>query len=134
MSQENVERIRIGFEAFNRGDMDTLLAGVHPEVIWEENTPAFTGLDRVYRGHEGFKQWVADVLEAWEDLRSENNEFIDAGDHVIVVAHFQGRGRASGVQVEGDFHNVLEIRDGMIVHRRLFTDREDALEAAGLPA
>lgn len=132
MSQENVARARYGFEAFNRGDIDAIVAGLHPDVVWEESTPAFTGLSRTYEGHEGFRQWVADVLEAWENLSSVNNEYIDAGDNVIVVAHFRGRGRASGVEVEMDFYNVLSFRDDQIVHRRLYTDRESALEAAGI--
>ena len=42
------------------------------------------------------------------------------------------RGRASGAQVEFNYWVVVTFRDGKILRDHWFTDRADALEAAGL--
>jgi ketosteroid isomerase-like protein len=49
MSQENVEAVRQGIEAFNRRDLDAFVARLSPDVVWEEN-PDLPGLREIYRG------------------------------------------------------------------------------------
>ena len=44
-----------------------------------------------------------------------------------------GRGKGSGVEVEADFAFVFTIRQGKLLRWQMFTSREEALEAAGLP-
>jgi ketosteroid isomerase-like protein len=59
-------------------------------------------------------------------------EIIDAGDQVVVVAHHEGRGRASGVEVDTRFYEVYKLREGKVARVDEYTERADALEAAGL--
>jgi ketosteroid isomerase-like protein len=59
-------------------------------------------------------------------------EIIDAGDQVVVVAHHQGRGRASGVDVDTRFYEVYTLREGKVWRVDEYTERAEALEAAGL--
>ncbi len=59
-------------------------------------------------------------------------EFIDAGDHVVALVRLSGKGEGSGVNVELATYHVLTFRDGKVARRRLYTDRAEALEAAGL--
>jgi ketosteroid isomerase-like protein len=102
-------------------------------VVWEENLQVFPGMDRIYRGHEGFLKWDRDAFsEVWESIAVEPLEFIDAGDHVVVLTRLFGRGVGSGVNVDMATYNVLTFRDGKVARRRLYADRADALEAAGL--
>jgi SnoaL-like domain len=101
MSQENVELMRRALEAFNSGDPDAMAAFAHPEGQMEENNSVFPGLDRVYVGPEGFRQWYRTVvIEAWEDFRVDVEE-LRALDHeqVLVHARLRARGRQSGVEV-----------------------------------
>ena len=62
MSQENVELMRRVLEAFNSGDPDAIAEFAHPEGQMEENNSVFPGLDRVYVGPEGFRQWYQTVV------------------------------------------------------------------------
>jgi ketosteroid isomerase-like protein len=55
-----------------------------------------------------------------------------AGDEVVTWVTFSGRGTQSGVETSLDLWHVWAPRDGRVVHGRSFTDREKALEAAGL--
>ena len=133
MSEENVETARMAFEAWNRRDLQSVLDLFHPDVVWEENVQVFPGMDRIYRGHEGFLKWDRDAFsEVWESIAVEPLEFIDAGDHVVALLRLSGKGQGSGVDVELAIYNVLTFRDGKVAWRRLYTDRAEALEAAGL--
>ena len=131
MSQENVELMRKGVEAFNSGDPGAVAEFAHPEAQLEESTP---GLDRVYVGPEGFRQWYqAAVIEAWEDFRVDVEEF-RALDHeqVLVHARLRARGRQSGVEVDMPTFQVIGVKDGMVARRRLYFSEAEALEALGL--
>jgi ketosteroid isomerase-like protein len=91
------------------------------------------GSRRVYRGHEGLRIMFREWYEAWEDVEGNLKELIDAGEHVISVQTYGGRGRASGVEVEWtDLAGVWTIRNGKVVRVAWFATRKEALEAAGL--
>ena len=110
--------------------MAKILEFLDPEIEW---APAIarrmTGAS--YRGHAGVRQWVEDTLEVWEEFRPEPVEFIDAGDHVVVDVRWRGRGRASAVEVDEKVTQVFTFRGGKIVRAETFTDRGQALQAAG---
>jgi len=68
MSQENVEVVRAGFQAWNAGDMDAVREMHDPSVIartlegWPEPGP-FVGRDAVMRQFERLREtWDADAL------------------------------------------------------------------------
>ena len=126
MGQENVEIVRRSFAAYRHGDLEAALAQAHPEIVWNpaEETP-MRGLDAV-RAYLG--RWERE----WEELETTPEEFIDAGDQVVALVHFQGRGRESGVEVDARTYAVYTLRDGKMISMEEFTERSDALEAAGL--
>ena len=51
---------------------------------------------------------------AFDELKVTLEEIIDAGDQVVVVAHHQGRGRKSGVEVDTRFYEVYTLREGKV--------------------
>ena len=59
-------------------------------------------------------------------------EITGVGDRVFVTAHFRGRGKASGAEVEGCRFEVYTLRDGKVLRFDEYADRPEALEAAGL--
>ena len=69
---------------------------------------------------------------AFDELKVTIEEIIDAGDHAVVVAHHQGRGRASGVAVDARFYEVYTLREGKVWRVDEYTELAEALEAAGL--
>src|SRR6266480_2579284 len=98
MSQENVELARRGYEAFNRGDIDGLLDLCAPDIVWRD----FATIDSdTVTGKDAVRAYFETVMEAWERIRLEPEEIIDlGGDRVVVVSHWTGRGKGSGVEVE----------------------------------
>jgi ketosteroid isomerase-like protein len=134
VSQENVEIAQAAYDAWNKGDLESVLDRLHPDVEWEENAHVYPGLDPVYHGHEGFLKRQRDAFDAWEWFTVEDQEFIDAGDHIVVPLHLAGKGRHSGIEVKMTVCDVLTFRDGKVVRHRLYANRADALKAVGLEA
>jgi ketosteroid isomerase-like protein len=85
-----------------------------------------------YRGYEEILRMVAHWQEAFIDFRGEAQEYIDAGEYVIVPTRMRGRPRESDVEVVLDEVYVGKIHDGRLVEVREYRTREQALEALGL--
>ena len=134
MSQENVEIVRRVYEATAQRDRDAVLELYDPEAEWDVSRDdpmrQMFGTD-VYRGREGFRRFFRKWYEAWEDIRNEPEELIDAGDDVVVVVTDRARGRASGAEVARTHAAVWTVLDGKVVRVAWFPTRAEALEAAG---
>jgi ketosteroid isomerase-like protein len=136
MSQENVEKLREAYELLNSqfdalkgGDLDPLLAFFDPQVVIElVDAPD----PERYEGHEGVRKWFRDFFSVWESIHIEVEEFIEIGDWTVVHLQARVRGEASGVELEIPFTATHRFRNEKIVHDRVYLDRTEALEAAGL--
>ena len=132
MSQENVEIVRQAVEAFNREDADAFVALAGPNVEWEDAI-FWSGVTRTYRGREELREWFNQVLEPWESLHVEVEEITEAAnDGVFYCLFLTGRGKGSGVDTELRVWAVNWFADGKVSRRRVFRERDGALEAAGL--
>jgi ketosteroid isomerase-like protein len=127
MSRENVEVVRRLYEAFLRGDQSAIVAGLHPEIEWRSIEDTETR-----HGHDGVATSVAGWLETWEEHDLKPEEYLDAGDQVVVTTRLRGRGRQSGATVETRYFAVWQLRDGQAVAYREYPSKPVALEAAGL--
>jgi len=134
MPQENAKEIvHEAHEAFSRGDREAFVA------LWAEECeyqPAMerdiAGEEGVFRGHEGIRRWWQGMADSWKDWESEVHEVHKAGDQVLIACTVRAEGRLSGAAIEAPYFQVTTIRDGKIFASRDFSDRDRALEAAGL--
>ena len=131
VSQQNVEVVRLVFDAYNRGDLQTTLDHVAPEFVFEPSG-LFMDTQSVYRGKEGWTEFWHAFRAAWEDITIEVERLEDLGDQVLVLGTFHGRGRGSGVEVTRESAWIQTLSNGLIVHTQTFTSRAEALSAAGL--
>lgn len=129
MSQELIEKIRIGHEGFNSGDLTEAKANVVDDVEWG-TTGTWPGLEDMYRGPDALDEWMRILQAEWETFQVSLDEVIrDAGDVVVLAERLSGRGRESGVEVEMQVFSVYWSEGGKIVKRRSFRSREEALAA-----
>ena len=133
MSQENVEIVRRVAEAFAAGDMDAVFAAVAPEIEWDFSNAQTWVEEPVYRGYDGIIKFFAEWTGEWEDYRFEFEEFIDAGDKVVVVVRDEGRSKGAGIKLGRRHAEVWTVRDGSVVRIEPFDHRHQALKAVGLP-
>jgi ketosteroid isomerase-like protein len=130
MSEENVEIVRRGIEAWNRRDLQTLMAPYRSdaEVDWSRSEGPFKG---VYRGHDGVQTFWNLLWSMFEEGHLETHDFRQVGSEVVVpnTAHFRGR---EGIEVNARTVLVFTLERGQITRLRLFPDLNEALEAIGL--
>jgi ketosteroid isomerase-like protein len=121
-------------EAVARRDYVTPSETYAENVIWEVSNASWTalGIEPVYQGHDGIRQFWRDVLSVIGEFDLEVEELIDAGDQVVAVARERGVGRASGVPLDWSVITVWTVADGKVTHVQVVGDRHHALEAAGL--
>jgi ketosteroid isomerase-like protein len=131
MSQENVEAVRRGLEAIQRGEWELFLHGVDPNIEFVE-LPAFG--TKTYHGHEGLIDALMWWPSQWDEFDSEMLELIDVdAEHVVSLFRNHGRGKASGAEVVEEVAFLTTIRDGRATRIEIFRSVPEALEAAGLP-
>jgi ketosteroid isomerase-like protein len=132
MSQENVERLREGFEAFLARTDGWGTELLHPDVVWDATNSQIFDISRVYHGPAGVAAFWREWLGAWETVEFEY-ELVDAGDQVVALVDQRMRGRSTEIEVPlGKYAHLYTFRDGLIVHWKLYESQAEALEAAGL--
>jgi ketosteroid isomerase-like protein len=133
MSEENVEIVRKGWEAWARGDLDGLFELWDPEIIFKtEHFHDWPESD--YRGRDGFRQFLAEWLDVWGDYEVTVDEVLAASDGRVVSLFRQtGTGRQSGVPMELDMAQIATLREGKMIELDNYDSPAEALEAVGLP-
>ncbi len=129
MSQENLDRIRDGWDAFNQTHLASV-EGMHPDIEW--HTRADLADSDTYRGYEGIAKLNSDWVGTFDNPRVDIEELIDAGDRVIAVLRFSGRIRGSGQQVSMLETHLIRVLDGKIIEVHEFSTKAAALEALRL--
>ena len=132
MSRENLDVVRAGYEAWSRGDVDSVLASLDPEV--ELHDPPESPDAQTWHGHEGYRRSLEQFLTAWEEVSIEPEQLVDAGDKVLARVHYRGKSKGAGVEVEAHIFHVFTMRDGRGVRVEVYGDERQARKAAGLAA
>ena len=130
MSQGNVEIVRSLADALQRGDPAAVLSVLDPDVEWHDQA-AIPGAD-VHRGRGAVSRHFEQWFDAWEEIEYTTEELVDHGDCVVVVIRRRGKGKGSGVVVSDQVIHVYTVRSEKIVRFEGFTDKDEALAAAGL--
>ena len=130
MSQQDVETVRSGYDAFNRKDIPAVLALYDPQIEWTEGgggrAPAGT-----FRGPQSIATEVfATVPQNFDDFRAEPEQFIDAGEHVVVVGRFRGKAK-SGARLDAAFVHVHRMRNGKTVRFQNYVEAASWADAWG---
>ena len=128
MSQENVDAILRGMDAFNIGDDEGYVSLCHPDVEWDAGllgTP-------MYHGREGIRKMLRDVRAAWADLQAEVvGTPTDMDEWVVWEVRLRGHGRTTGAPVAGHQVLIAKFRDGLVERGGAFASKTEALEAVG---
>jgi ketosteroid isomerase-like protein len=135
MSEENIEIVRVLFDAFARRDHEAAFDYYDAEIEWDASRAGEgAGIAGVYHGHEGVRAYWRGWLSAWEDVEATEVEFVDGGQTVVAVIHQQRlRGRGSGIEVDAPPYALgFVFRSGKVVRWVFYPTQTEALEAAGL--
>ena len=130
MSEENLEVVRRAYAEFERGNFWVPeIFDPSVRVVW---LSPIAGGEAESVGVESIGPTVKEWLGSWDRITIVPERFVDAGDQVVVLAEWRGRGKASGVDIKWPHGVVWTLRDGKVTSIVSYADPADALEAAGL--
>ena len=132
MTSPNLDLVRSIYAAHERGD--------YSSVEWAHSDIEYVVADGpspgTWRGLAAVAEHFRDWLNAWEDLRSEAEEYRELDDErVLVLTRFSGRGKTSGLEVArlgAAGARVFHIRSGKVTRYVCYYDRDRALADLGL--
>ena len=129
MSQENVENVRRGFEAWNAGDMDTFgeLYDPHVVVRWAEGWPE--GSEPIMGREAVMRNW-RQQREAFDADTVEPIKIVDLGDRVVVRLIWHAVGSGPDLNIATTY--IATVRKGKMILVEYFWDHAEALKAVGL--
>jgi len=130
VSSNRVETVRRHTEAWNRRDLTAWLAlfSASAEVDWSRSRGPLKG---VYRGRDELEVFWEALWSTFEDVQVEVHALREVGSKVVVPNTDHVRGR-QGIEVVARSTFVFTLENERITRLRMFQERAEALEAAGL--
>jgi ketosteroid isomerase-like protein len=129
VAAEDLEAVRRGIDAYNRGDVEGMIEATAEDVVLVPMRSLLEGGE--YRGHEGVRRFMADMDEDWVEREVEIDEIRELDDSWLVLGSFHAVGQ-SGTEVRAPvaWHSVM--RGGKLARMTAYTDQEAALRELGL--
>jgi uncharacterized protein len=127
MASDNVQTTRNAYAAFMAGDLRGLGEYFADDIEWI--TPDSLPLGGSTQGRDAVLANFAAIPQVWSEFSVQPDEYIDAGDHVIVrgVQHASGPGGS----VESRYLHLVTLRAGKIVGGEFIADTAKGLQALG---
>ena len=131
MSQENVEIVRELMALRERwresGEPPTRADLLAPDFEIDMSRRVFN--PAVYHGIAGLRRLNDEIRDVWEEFRVVPEQFIDAGDRVVVLETSHARGRGSGVELETrTYATIWTLVDGQVTRVEVGVDPDEALK------
>jgi ketosteroid isomerase-like protein len=121
------------YECFNRRDAEAVKPLYTRDCRWSFRHFFGWPEDQEYRGHDGLVRLFDDFLSAWGELRIVPSALWRTDDdRWFIHCRMSATGASSGVPLDLDMWQVCTVVDGRIDVVDNFTDRDEALAAAGL--
>ncbi len=130
--ESETEALRAAYAALNRNDIPAMLEAFDPQI--ERIEPPEFPAGGTYRGHAEVEAHLSRARETWAEGSCEPEQFIVAGDKIVVFLYVRVRLKDNTEWIEGRLADVYTFRNGKAIQMRTFVDRRQALEWAGAKA
>jgi ketosteroid isomerase-like protein len=127
--EQRLALAQTGMEAFNAGDMQTMLAALAEDVeVYASPEMANAGQ---FSGHDGFVSWITAWTDAWEEISAQVTDNSPVGErHVVTTVHQEGRGRG-GIEVSMELAFLFDVDDqGRCTYLAMLPTPDEAVEMA----
>jgi ketosteroid isomerase-like protein len=124
-----IQALKETYAAINRNDIPAALEAFDPQMEWIE-PPDYPGAG-TYRGHAEVMANISKGRSTWAEGSCELEQFIVAGDKIVVFVHARVRLKGATEWAGGRFADVYTFRNGKAIQMRSFGERQDALDWVG---
>ena len=126
---DNLELVQRSYMAFERDDLDAVLADMHPEIEWHQAQGLPHG--GLYRGLDEVRRNIFEPLDEswWSEFSAAPDQFLDAGSEIVVLGRYRGVAKETGKRLDVPFVHVWTVENGKAVRFRQFLDTVGWVEA-----
>jgi ketosteroid isomerase-like protein len=128
LTEQRIAILRAAYAAFNRGDIDAAVQSLDENIDWSEPTE-FPG-GGSYHGRDGAKKYLTNSRASVAEVISEPEQFIPAGDRIVVFVYARVRPKDSATWQEVRLADVYLFRDLTPIQMHAFANRQQALDWA----
>lgn len=133
MSAENLALIRAIYSAFAAGDVPGVIALMSPGIVWNEAESFLYADGNPYRGPDAILAGVfARLGSEWDGFAAVPEEFLDAGDTIVVLGRYKATHKATGRPLDAQLAHVWRVEEGKAAAFQQYTDTLQAARAAGV--
>jgi len=132
MSQENVEVVERGYQAFERRDVPAMVELLSEDFELDISGHPVPDLPDHGVGAEHFVDFMATYLAGFDDYALQIMRLLEAGDEIVALLHDSAHIHSSESIVERDLAHVWTVRAGKLRRLRAYNAHAHALEAVGV--
>lgn len=123
MSHDNVDTVRGLYESFGLGDVPSVLGKMDTGIEWNEAENFIYADGNPYVGPQAILEGVFMRLGTeWEGFSVTPEEWMDAGNRVVVLGTYAGTHRGTSKRVRAQFAHVWSLKEGRVVRFQQYTD------------
>jgi ketosteroid isomerase-like protein len=135
MPSENTEIVRRFFEANRSDDIEGAIEA--NTVLTDpgfEFTPVMAAVQpQTYRGPEGFRRYIEEMADSWQEWRMEVEEVFDVDPNTVLATFYSHLiGKDSGARVKSLRAVVVVLSDRKVLRANVYPSPEEAREAVEL--
>jgi uncharacterized protein len=127
MHEDDVRSLRRIYDAMSREDVEAFVGDVAHDIEW--NLPEAVPWGGTRHGQDGMRALAEIYQQHVEGTWADPDDFLDAGDRVVVLGRMRGCARSSGAEFEVEFAHVWALTDGVPSWFRGYFDTEPILAA-----
>jgi ketosteroid isomerase-like protein len=110
----NLKAVQGVYEAFAKGDIPAVIGFLSTDIGWTEAEGFPYG--GTYIGPDAVLSGVFMRLGTeWEGFAAIPDEFIDAGDTIVVLGKYSGKYKSTGKSFQANFAHVWKIQGGKAI-------------------
>lgn len=115
MSEENIQLVRKGYEAFAAGDIEGMLANMSEDIQWETRFLPGIPLHGMFAGHAGVRDFKHRLADAYDVLEFVPTDWFGVENMVVVLGYERVQVKSTGKEVYNEWAHVFEVRNGKVV-------------------
>jgi ketosteroid isomerase-like protein len=134
MSDKNVQAVRSLYDAFDRGDFNTLEKGVSSNVVWNEADNSLYSAGSPYRSFTEIRDKVfSPNSRDFDNFHLDIDRILDASDdHVVCAGRYRGKFKETGKELSTQFCHVMHVDPyGKVDFFQEFADTYDQAQVTG---
>jgi len=85
MARESIDRVRAGYDAFNRRDIGGILPLLSEDIVYRMPLDPI-GMHPVFHGHEGVKRFYETLWDGFDEFRIDVESVSELPGHVVVLS------------------------------------------------